>query len=49
MVGVGRCAPAADPPAKESIQFDTRHSSFGVKSTCPVFVAAGESNHSGCW
>jgi hypothetical protein len=29
-VGAGRCAPFADPPAKESVKFDTRHSSFGV-------------------
>ena len=31
------------------VKFDTRHNSFGVKSTYPVFVAAGELNDSGCW
>ena len=48
-----RRAGAPRPPAatrpRNPVKFDTRHNSFGVKSTYPVFVAAGELNHSGCW
>ena len=32
---------------RNPVSFDTRHNSFGVKSIYPVFVPAGELNHSG--
>jgi len=46
--GGGRSAPTRRSTGQGIHSIDARHNSFGVKSTCPVFVAAGELNHSDC-